>query len=56
VSDALGEIELGEPQEVGWIISVVIFGRPPTASCFQDHTGCVKKLVGSLIIPSLLIH
>jgi hypothetical protein len=56
VSDALGEIELGEPQEVGWIISVVIFGRPPTASGFQDHTGCVKKLVGSLIIPSLLIH
>jgi hypothetical protein len=26
------------------------------ASCFQNHTGGVKKMVGSLIIPSLLIH
>jgi hypothetical protein len=56
VSDALAEIELGEAEEVGWIISVVLFGRVPTASGFQEHTGCVKKLVGSLIIPSVLIH
>jgi hypothetical protein len=53
-SHALGEIELGEPQEAGRIITVGVFGRLPTASCFQNHTGGVQEMVGSLIIPSLL--
>jgi hypothetical protein len=53
---ALAEIELGEAEEAGWIIRVVLFGRLPAASCFQDHTGGVQKMVGSLIIPSLLLH
>jgi hypothetical protein len=55
-SHALEEIELGEPEEAGWIISVVVFGHLPMASRFQDHTGGVQKMVGSLIIPSLLLH
>jgi hypothetical protein len=55
-SHALAEIELGEAEEAGWIISVVVFGRLLMASCFQNHTGCVQKMVGSLIIPSLFIH
>jgi hypothetical protein len=55
-SHALAEIELGEPEEAGWIISVVVFGHLPTASRFQDHTGGVQEMVGPLIIPSLLIH
>jgi len=55
-SHALAEIELGEPEEAGWIIIVVVFGHLPTASCFQNHTGGIQEIVGSLIIPSLLLH
>jgi hypothetical protein len=32
---------------------VIVIGA---ANCFQNHTGCVQKMVGSLIIPSLLVH
>jgi hypothetical protein len=40
----------------GWLITVVVFGRLPTTSCFQNHTGGVQEMVSSLIIPLLLIH
>ena len=38
------------------IITVLVFGCLPTASGLQNHASGVQKLVGSVIIPSLLLH